>query len=476
MSSRSKNELNRNNLRLAYIFFDMLAAILTWIFFVNFRELANNIAIFSELNIFMPKHNYTRSFILFPFCCLFIHYLSGVYLYPEKHRQFKLIITTLVASAIISISIFFALLLDDIVVSYKYYYYSLIALFSALFFSTYLFRAIICSVVRRRYKKGLWKKRTAVIGTGERAVKIAREIEKKQRNSVLIGYITENHVKAHNGLNKDVLGKLSRIETIIKDNNIQEIIIALDDSDEEKLFSIINSLYKYNIDIFFVPGLYEILIGSVKMNELGVSPLVSITNPTMKDWEACVKRFFDITASFLALVLLSPLFLLFAMLVKIDSKGPVFFLQERIGKSGYPFQMVKFRTMYVNAEAGGPSLSSPTDSRVTKFGKFLRKYRIDELPQFWNVLKGEMSIVGPRPERQFYINKITEIAPYYCLLYKIRPGLTSWGPIRIGYSDTLEKMVERLNYDIIYMENMSLRTDLKILFSTMEVIIKGKGM
>lgn len=160
----------------------------------------------------------------------------------------------------------------------------------------------------------------------------------------------------------------------------------------------------------------------------------------------------------------------------MDSPGPVFYKQERIGRFGKPFNILKFRTMYLNSEKGTPKLSSENDNRVTPLGKMLRKYRIDEIPQFWNILKGDMSLVGPRPERKFYIDQIVEQAPYYCLIYKIRPGLTSWGPIKIGYSDTIEKMIERLNYDIIYMDNMSLLNDLKILIYTIEIIFKGKGV
>ena len=162
--------------------------------------------------------------------------------------------------------------------------------------------------------------------------------------------------------------------------------------------------------------------------------------------------------------------------IKMDSPGPVFYKQERIGRFGKPFNILKFRTMYLNSEKGTPKLSSENDNRVTPLGKMLRKYRIDEIPQFWNILKGDMSLVGPRPERKFYIDQIVEQAPYYCLIYKIRPGLTSWGPIKIGYSDTIEKMIERLNYDIIYMDNMSLLNDLKILIYTIEIIFKGKGV
>ena len=196
----------------------------------------------------------------------------------------------------------------------------------------------------------------------------------------------------------------------------------------------------------------------------------------MPDWQISVKRVLDVAVSLVSLIFLSPLFIYFAIKIKYDSKGPVFFRQERIGRSGKPFNMIKFRTMYINSENGRPKLSSAFDERITPFGRILRKYRFDELPQFWNVLIGDMSLVGPRPERKFFIDQIVKDAPYYCLLYKIRPGLTSWGPIKIGYADTIDKMIERLNYDIIYIENMSLFNDLKILLLTVEILFKGKGI
>ena len=195
----------------------------------------------------------------------------------------------------------------------------------------------------------------------------------------------------------------------------------------------------------------------------------------MTDAELCIKRAFDIVSSALGLVVLSPLFGLIALQVKCSSKGPVFYSQERIGLYGLPFRIYKFRTMRNNAEEGQPQLTVDNDPRITKVGHWLRKYRLDELPQLWNILKGDMSIVGPRPERPYFIEQIMAEAPYYCLLYKVRPGLTSWGPIRVGYTDTMEKMIERLNADIVYVENMSLLLDMKILFFTAGVILKGKG-
>lgn len=465
--------MNKRQLRLVYMVVDILSALIVWILFMTFRRLVRAETMFGNLQIFIPNYNFYTSLLLFPLCCLFVNVLSGVYLHPEKQRQVKLLPTTFVSSAIIAIVIFFVLLLDDVVVSYQYYYWSLLVLFGLLFIVTYAFRAIVCRQVWREYRSGRWAMRTVVVGTGESARKIAREIEHRMPEYKVIGHVSEEK----SGPQGDVLGGLNRLTAIVRDYNVQDVIIALEKTTETQLFQLINSLYRYNVSIRFTPSSYDILIGGVKMTELGVSPMVNVTSSSMKDWEVCMKRFFDLVVSSFALLLLSPVFLFFGIWIKIDSKGPVFYRQERIGQFGRPFNIIKFRTMYADAEKEGtPKLSSATDSRVTRIGRILRRYRLDELPQFWNIVKGEMSIVGPRPEREYYIRQIEEKAPYYCLVYRIRPGLTSWGPIRIGYTDTIEKMVERLNYDIIYMDNMSLKTDLKILLFTLEVLVKGKGV
>ena len=466
--------MNKRKLVFKYLTFDIIASLVIWVLFMVFRKTVNDAQVFGSIQVFVPNYDFFSSLLLFPLSCIFVHYLTGFYLQSYKKSLTNVIFTTFFASIIISVSIFFVLMLDDIVLSYQYYYYSLLVLLGLSFFITLISRLFIWTEVRNNFKTKKWKINTLIIGTGENALRITRDIEAKSQQNNIIGFITVDNIMR---VNKDrVLGNMSNIDALISENSIEEAIILLDNPDEQKLFKYINTLFKYNIDIRFTPRLYEILTGSARMGAIGINPLVTITNVNMSDWEISLKRFFDIVISFLSLVFLSPVFVYFAIFIKRDSKGPVFYKQERIGLLGKPFDILKFRTMHQGAENGVPKLSNANDDRVTNIGKVLRKYRIDELPQFWNVLKGEMSLVGPRPERKFYINQIIELAPYYCLLYKIRPGLTSWGPIKIGYSDTLEKMIERLNYDVIYMENMTLLNDLKILILTFEIIFKGKGV
>jgi exopolysaccharide biosynthesis polyprenyl glycosylphosphotransferase len=188
-----------------------------------------------------------------------------------------------------------------------------------------------------------------------------------------------------------------------------------------------------------------------------------------------VKRAMDLLLSSVAIVLLAPLMGALALAIKLTSPGPVLYRQERCGLNGRSFMMLKFRTMSADAEKGGPQMTTANDPRRTRLGTFLRKTNLDELPQFWNVLKGEMSLVGPRPERQHFINAITELAPHYRHLHKVRPGITSWGQVKFGYAENVEQMVRRLKYDILYIENMSLAVDLKILAYTVLIIFKGDG-
>ncbi len=453
----------------------MLAALIVWLLFMVFRKTVVDTQIFSQVKIFIPNYDFVSGFIFFPLSCLFVHSLSGFYRRPERQTKTVAILTTFVSSLIVSIVIFFVLMLDDIVVSYEYYYYSLLVLFGLMFTVTLIFRLYQYFQIRQAYRSKRWTINTLIIGTGKKAAKMAQEIEQNAEEYTLKGFVHVDH-QPNEVPRESIVGYINGIGEIINKYEIKDVVISLDQTDEHQLFRLINAMYSYDVDIRFTPRLYEILTGGSRIKMLGVSPLVNITTLNMPDWQFSVKRYFDIVSALVLLILVSPLMVYFMLRIKADSPGPVFYFQERIGYLGKPFNIIKFRTMYDGSENGVPRLSSANDERITPLGRILRKYRFDELPQLWNILKGDMSVVGPRPERKYYIDQIIDQAPYYCLLYKIRPGLTSWGPIRIGYSDTIEKMIERLNYDIIYLDNMSLMTDFKILAQTVEIIFKGKGV
>lgn len=419
----------RRRQQLLYIIADLLSSELVWLCFLGFRWIVYEGRVGLLDDVLVPAFNFWLPLVVYPIVCLTVYYLSGYYLRPFQKPISREFMRTLFSAAFIALLFFFIIIIDDEVVSYKRYLLSLGVLFALQFILSYIPRLTITLLSRR---KGVLRSTT--------------------------------------------VHSMAEADRLVAGEQDEVIIDLMDGYTDRDLYALIARLYPLSCEISMVPRVYDMLTGAARIGQLDRPSLIRITAHHMSDAGLCIKRAFDIVTSIVGLILLSPLMAVIALQVKLSSKGPVVYSQERIGLYGLPFRIYKFRTMIEHAEEEGmPQITHDNDPRITGVGRWLRKYRLDELPQLWNILRGEMSIVGPRPERPYFVEQIMKEAPYYCLLYKVRPGLTSWGPIRVGYTDTMEKMIERLNCDVVYVENMSLLLDLKILFFTIGVILRGKG-
>lgn len=462
-----------------FILSDALVAALGWTLFFAYRKFIIEPDKFGyKIPLELDKNFYTALLVV-PFYWFILYYLSGHYKDVWRKSRINEISKTFSVTVLGVVLLFFILLIDDEVKSYQSYYKSTLTLFILHFSLTTFLRLIQAYYVKILLRKKVIGFNTLVVGNNQKSLQLVKELIDPHltQGFIVKGFVSYNG-DADDHILKDLipsLGTYADLPKLISEHRIEEVIIGIESSKHSEINKVTNVLEDQPVTLKIIPDLFDLMSGQVRMNNVIGTALIEINHDVMPQWQIIAKRLMDLFVSLFVLIVFFPMFLTIAILVSFSSKGPIFYKQIRLGLKGKPFHILKFRTMFMDAENLGPQLSSHNDKRITPVGRILRKYRLDEIPQFFNVLKGEMSLVGPRPERKFFVDQIVKIAPHYKHLHRVKPGITSWGQVKFGYAENVDEMVERLKFDILYIENRSIAVDVRILIYTVMTILQGRG-
>lgn len=470
------NELNISAERLRYLVSDWIMTAIAFFFFniCRYNILIHYHLLNQDISAYLGSGKLIFEQVIVPVLLLAVYGLSGFYNSPYFKSRLNVFNNTVCVSLVNTFLIYLLILINDMGAK-RIDYLILIILFMLLSVFLFIGRYFIMSFFRDRLNSKNIRLNVLIVGNSKISRKTAQQLMSGQPSVPyeIIGYLRIPGERSVEDGAK--VWDLSEVNEVCSAYNPDQIVIALAKRNDEEVMSLLDELLHLNKPLKIAPDTLSYVTSNIRLGDIMATPFVDLTSPRISDFQKNVKRTFDVLVSFFALVVLSPLYLALMAAVRISSPGPVIYRQQRIGKRRNPFTIYKFRSMVTDAEASGPQLSDDNDPRITRIGHFMRKYRLDELPQFWNVLKGDMSLVGPRPERDFYIRRIMEKAPYYRLVFQVRPGITSWGMVKFGYASNVEQMVERSRFDLIYINNMSISTDIKILIYTVKTVFGGEG-
>ena len=451
---------------------DFIAVNLAWLLFFYLRVQSGWFELIAQPNLLL-------SMIAVYFYWLIIFTIVGMYRTWFALSRFDELSTLFKASFVGVFILFFLILYDDyttgVATSIRFYIF--------LYWGIFLFvvgagRLFIRSLQRRLLVQGIGRRNALIIGFNSKSNEIHKSIIKfRELGLDVVAYAAADEAELGKSYNNiSVVDTIHNLELVIDKYFIKNVIISLGRHEEETILEVISRCEGKNVEIKIVPDLYDIISGQAKVSQLYAFPLIDVMPELMPEWEKKIKRLMDIILSFMLIIITSPATLIASLLIKLESKGPIFYKQERAGMNGKVFKIIKFRTMVVDAEKhSGPVWSTKDDPRITRVGKFMRKVRLDEIPQAINILRGDMSFVGPRPERPFFVEKLSHEIPLYKRRLKVRPGITGWAQVKHKYDETIDDVKVKLRYDLFYIENMSLRMDFKILFRTIFVVLFGKG-